>query len=292
MEQAGATLTANPRVPLFGGAVLISLSPVWVKLVSVSPTVSGFYRVLIGGLALAVFLLVTGRRLALTRRTLLILLLAAVFFAADLWSWHRSIGYVGPGLATLLGNFQVFFMALAGFFWLKQTPPVRQLIAIPLALVGLALIVGVDWNALSADYRLGIVFGLITAVTYAGYLLSLRQARAQAVHRSAAREVAVVSLLTAVLLGVSAAAEGVSLAIPSANDALYLLTYGVISQCVGWLLIAGSLPRVSATTASIALLLQPTLSFAWDVLFFARGITPGELLGAVIVLGAIYLGSK
>ena len=25
---------------------------------------------------------------------------AAVFFALDLYAWHRSIGYVGPGLAT------------------------------------------------------------------------------------------------------------------------------------------------------------------------------------------------
>ena len=47
-------ITGNPTLRLFIGAALISLSPVWVKLVSVSPTVSGFYRVLIGGGALAV----------------------------------------------------------------------------------------------------------------------------------------------------------------------------------------------------------------------------------------------
>ena len=104
----------GPHLRLFLGAVLISLSPVWVKLVSVSPTVSGFYRTLIGGTALTVFLLVTGRGLKLPRRALLLLLLAAVFYAADLWSWHRSINYIGPGLATLIGNFQVFFMTLAG----------------------------------------------------------------------------------------------------------------------------------------------------------------------------------
>ena len=292
MGRPNPPLFSNPRLPLFAGAALISLSPVWVKLVSVSPTVSGFYRVLIGGGALAIFLLVTRRRLALSRRTLLVLLAAALFFAADLWSWHRSIGYVGPGLATLLGNFQVFFMTLAGCLLLGQRPAARQLIAIPLALLGLALIVGIDWRALSADYRLGILFGLVTAVTYAGYLLCLREARANTVHRSAAREVAVVSLLTAVLLGMAAAAEGVPLTIPSAADAGWLLSYGIVSHCVGWLLIAGSLPRVSAAAAGIALLLQPTLSFAWDVLFFARGITLQELLGAAIVLGAIYLGSR
>jgi drug/metabolite transporter (DMT)-like permease len=283
---------SNPRLPLFAGATLISLSPVWVKLVSVSPTVSAFYRVLIGGGALAVFLLVTRRRLDLPRRTLWILLLAAAFFAVDLWSWHRSIGYVGPGLATLLGNFQVFFMTLAGFLLLGQRPQALQLVAIPLAFVGLGMIVGLDWQALPAGYRLGVLLGIVTAITYAGYLLCLREARASTVHRSAAREVAVVSLLTAALLGLTAVAEGVPLNIPSAADAGWLLAYGIVSHCVGWILIAGSLPRVSAAAAGIALLLQPTLSFVWDVLFFARGITPQELLGAAIVLTAIYLGSR
>ena len=56
--------------------------------------------------------------------------------------------------------------------------------------------------------------------------------------------------------------------------------------------IASSLPRVSTTEAGIALLLQPTLSFVWDVLFFARPMSATELLGAAIALAAIYLGSR
>ena len=64
----------NPRLPLYAGAALISLSPVWVKLVDVPPTVSGFYRVLIGGCALALFLLITRRRLELSRSAIVILI--------------------------------------------------------------------------------------------------------------------------------------------------------------------------------------------------------------------------
>jgi len=157
---------------------------------------------------------------------------------------------------------------------------------------GLTLIVGLDWDGLPADYRLGIVFGLLTAVTYAGYLLSLREVRTRSVHRSAAREVAVVSLATAILLGIAAATEGSSLAIPTLADAGWLFSYGILSHCIGWLLIASALPRVSATEAGLALLLQPTLSFVWDVLFFARAVTLFELFGAAIVLLAIYLGSR
>ena len=285
-------LFGNPTLRLFIGAALISLSPVWVKLVSVSPTTSGFYRVLIGGAALAVYLLISGQRLQLSKRTWKILLLASVFFALDLWFWHRSINYIGPGLSTLLANFQVFIMTAAGIVILKESPRPLQLVAIPMAVVGLALIVGFDWRSLPSDYRLGVIFGLLTAASYAGYLLSLRESRAGSKHRLPSREVAIISLVTAAILGVSAMVEGQSLAIGSLNDAVWLGAYGLLSHCVGWMFIASSLPQVSTTEAGIALLLQPTLSFVWDVLFFARPMTAIELLGAAIALIAIYLGSR
>jgi drug/metabolite transporter (DMT)-like permease len=285
-------ITGNPTLRLFIGAALISLSPVWVKLVSVSPTSSGFYRVLIGGVALALYLAFSRQRLQLSRRTWQILVLAAVFFTLDLWFWHRSINYVGPGLSTLLANFQVFIMTAAGVLIFRQAPRPIQLLAIPLAFFGLALIVGLDWQALSADYRLGVIFGLLTAASYAGYLLSLRRSRQGSPHRLPTREVAVISLLTAVLLGITAMLEGETLAITRADDAVWLLCYGIFSHCIGWMFIASSLPHVTTTEAGIALLLQPALSFVWDVLFFARPMTLVELIGAAIVLLAIYLGSR
>ncbi len=283
---------SNPRLRLFAGAVMISFSPVWVKLVSVSPTTSGFYRVFFGGVALILFLIFTGQRLNLSKRVWLILLLSCVFFALDLWFWHRSIHYVGPGLATLLANFQVFFMMLAGVLMLGQRPRPIQIVAVPLALVGLGMIVGLDWQSLPADYRFGVVLGLLTAVSYAGYMLTMRSARTDAAHPLPTREVAIVSIGSAVILGLSAMIEGVSLAIPTLSDATWLLAYGLLSHCLGLLLIASSLPKVSTTEAGLALLLQPTLSFVWDVVFFARPMAAMELAGAAIALGAIYLGSR
>ena len=91
---------------------------------------------------------------------------------------------------------------------------------------------------------------------------------------------------------VIAVGEGVSLTIPTIADASYLLAYGLVSHCMGLLFIASSLPKVTTTEAGLALLLQPTLSFLWDVVFFARPMTAAELTGAAIALLAIYLGSR
>ena len=285
-------LPGSPRLRLYIGATLISFSPVWVKLVDVSPTTSGFYRVFIGGVALSLFLLATQRRLNFSPRAQIILAFSAVFFALDLWFWHRSINYVGPGLSTLLANFQVFFMMLAGVLLLGQRPRPVQLIAVPLALFGLGLIVGFDWQDLPGDYQLGVIFGLLTAVAYAGYLLTMRSARTESRHPVPIREVALISMGSAALLGVSAIAEGESLLIPTMIDGLWLLGYGLLSHSLGLMAIASSLPKVSTTEAGIALLLQPPLSFLWDVLFFARPMTITELAGAAIALFAIYLGAR
>jgi drug/metabolite transporter (DMT)-like permease len=285
-------LLANPTLRLFIGAALISLSPVWVKLVDVSATSSAFWRVTIGGSVLAAYLLLTRRRLALSAGLWGMLAIAAVFLALDLWFYHRSIQYIGPGLSTLLANFQVFVMVAVGFLILREPPSTKQLIAIPLALLGLALIVGVDWSALPEDYRRGIIFGLGAALTYAFYLLSMRRSRQGSTHRVPIREIAVVSILTAAMLGAAAFAEGDSLALGSSNDIAWLACYGILSHGFGMMFIASSLPHVTPSQAGLALLLQPMLSFVWDVLFFARPMTPVELLGAAIALFAIYLGSR
>lgn len=283
---------ATPKLRLYAGAALISLSPVWVKLVDVSATSSGFYRVALGGVALTLYLIARRRKVNFSAAIWRMLFIAAVFFALDLWFWHRSINIVGPGLSTLLANFQVFFMMLAGLVLYRQAPRPAQVIAVPLALVGLAMIVGFDWSGLAADYRLGIVFGLLTAVAYAGYLLTMRALRDAADRQLPVREIAMMSLMVAVILGTSALVEGESLAIPTLADAGWLLAYGLLSHSLGMILIASSLPQVTPTDAGIALLLQPTLSFLWDVLFFARPMSPVELAGAALALFAIWLGAR
>ncbi|MGH8312596.1 MAG: EamA family transporter, partial [Gammaproteobacteria bacterium] len=134
---------------LIAGAVMISFSAVFVELVSVSPATSAFYRVLFGGLILLAIVLWRRERLRLKPAALAACGLAAVFFALDLSFWHRSILYVGPGVATLLANFQVFLLAAAGVIAFRERLTWFQMVAIPLAILGLVLLVGFDWSAFS-----------------------------------------------------------------------------------------------------------------------------------------------
>jgi len=277
---------------LLFGAVLISTSGVFVKLVAVGPTVSAIYRVSIGGVVLVAWLSLRGRMRWPPRAALAALVLAGAFFAADLAAWHQSIVYLGPGLATLLGNFQVFFMTLAGVFFLKETLSRTMLLAIPLAMVGLTMITGFEWSALPPDTRVGIALGLATALFYAGFMLSLRRAQIITAHVDTAANLAVACLISAAFLIALTLWNGEPVGVPSPRDGTLLVLYALVSQVFGWIFITSALGNVPAARVGLVLLLQPALSFAWDVLLFGRQFTSMELAGAAVALLAIYLGSR
>lgn len=271
--------------------MLISFSAVFVALIDMGSTAIGFYRVFIGGVIL-VALLVLRRRPLIGRGGFWLIVAGSVCYMGDLWVWHQSIRWIGPGLATLLAAFQVFVLTTVGVVFFGERAGWRLWVAIPLAMLGLGLLVGVDWSVLAPERRAGVWLGLATAVFYSGYLLSLRQVRFRARGRGPTADLALISLGSALLLGMASFPAGESLAIASPQDGLLLCCYAIGSQVIGWILITGSLPHVPASRAGLLLLLQPTLSFLWDILFFARGIAIHEAIGVLLALFAIWLGSQ
>ena len=276
---------------LTAGAIMISFSPVYVKLAHVGPITSGFYRMLFGGLILSAIVWLRGEKLSHGPRYVLMALVCSIFLALDTTFWHWSIRYVGPGLATLLANFQVFFLAAFGAIVLGEKLTMKLLISIPLAMLGLYLIAGLNWNDLGADYKTGILFGLIAAICYAAYILILRKSQSGSVRTTGLSTIALISLLTALIMGLEAWVQKEGFYIPDLQSWGALLGYGVVSQALGWVLITGGLVKLEASVVGLILLLQPALAFVWDILFFARSTAPSEILGALLTMFAIYLGT-
>lgn len=272
------------------GAVIISFSSVMVTLAGVPPDVAGFYRLFVGGLGMLVILWRMGKLKHLTTHVWKWSLLSALFFAADFFCWHRSIGFVGPGLSTMLANFQVIILAMVSILFLKEKPTKAFLVAIPTALVGLYLMVGVSWNSFTPEFKIGIIFGLFTAVAYALYLLSLKFSLSRAEADPLAMACAV-ALLTGLLLGGLAMIQGESFALTTPKTIASLATLALICHALGWYLITRGIQRVKTSLVGLILLLQPTLSYVWDILFFNKPTNAMELTGVGLALTAIYLGS-
>ncbi len=276
---------------LLVGAVMISFSGVWVEFSHVTPTVSAFYRVFFGGIILLSAALFRREMVWHGGRQLLLSLICGLLFAVDLVFYHYSVIYVGPGLGTILPNFQVFILAMTGIVFFGEKVRLLFLISIPLAVAGLFLIVGIDWGQLDRLNKIGVYFGLGAAVCYAAFLLVLRKLQSDQAGLSFFYVLTVVSLSTSIFLALDIFRNGDTFNIPDLQSFFALMALGLFSQTIGWILIANALPMILASLSGFILLLQPALAFVWDVLIFQRPTSLTNWAGVFIVLFAIYLGS-
>ncbi len=276
---------------LLSGAVMISFSGVWVKLAHVTPTSAAFYRVFLGSIILLMAVLGKGELKPKKTPKIWLVVLCGFFFAMDLFFFHIGIRYVGPGLGTILPNFEVFILAAIGIFFFKEKVRVAYLLSIPMAFFGLFMIVGIHWEKMDPLYRIGVYCGLATAVCYAGFILSLRKLQSDQAGLSIFYVLMVVSMASAAFLAVEIWRAADTFKIPDLQSLLALAALGLFSQSIGWILIANALPKIRASLSGLILLLQPALAFIWDVLFFHRPTTWINWTGVLIALVAIYLGT-
>ncbi|MGO4551636.1 DMT family transporter [Lysobacter sp. 2RAF19] len=276
------------------GAVLISTSAVFVRWVEMGPTASAFWRMALATAMLLPVLAVAVRRGASTfkpsPRVLGLVAIAAVFFALDLWMWHRSILYVGVGMATLLGNFQVFALATYGALALGEHGGWRLWAGLSLAIAGLALMLVPGWSHFDAHFHVGVWFGLGTAAAYAGFLIAFR--KAQATRGGASNESLLwwMCVCTAVLLLPMTLAGGEALPPRSGADWGSLLAYAFIAQVCGWLVIGRAMPKLSAGVLGLCLLLQPLMAYVWDATLFGTRLDALGITGLGLSLAGIFLG--
>lgn len=273
------------------GAIIISFAPTIIKLSTLGPAVQGVYRMLFGGGLLLIFALFRRESLWPSPQAVGFAALGALCFAGDLFFWQQSIQYIGPGLATILVNMQVFVLAFVGSVFFHERFMWRKRIAFVLVLIGLLLLVGVEWTQFSAQYHIGVFMALLSAVFYAGFILVLRQSQFIERSMTPVANLTMTSLLCGVFLTVMGLLQHESFVMGTKANWFYMITYGVTTQGIAWLLITKGLPRLRISLAGLLLLLQPSLAFIWDLIIFQRPTPPVEFSGAILTLIAIYFGS-
>ena len=269
------------------GAACISASGIMVKLADTGTATAAFYRCL---LALPVLVALAwteqrrrGPRQPGARRGAFV---AGLLLAVDLVLWNHAIAEVGAGIATVLGNLQVLFVALAAWALFGERPGRRFLIFLPVVMAGVVMVSGLAGGATGGIHPLaGIGYGIGTSVAYAAFLLVLRRTSAGSPHVAGPlAEVTGGAALGALLLGL--AFGGLQLHIPWPSFG-WLLLLAMSSQTLGWLMITSSLPRLPAAISSLTLLLQPAAAML--LAFAVLGERPSliQVAGAVVVCAGV-----
>ncbi len=275
------------------GAVLIGLAPIFVRLADVGPAAAAFWRCLLAWPVFALALRVTSMRrgaigprpAAAHTRPHGLLILAGLFFAADLALWHYAIEHTSVANATLLANLAPLFVAPAAWLLWRESISRRFALGMALALAGTLVLVGrsaqLDFGGLAGD-----ALAICAALFYAGYILTITHLRrgvdALRVMTWSSATVAAVLLPVAWLMG-----ERIWPG--SAQGWAVLAGLALLSHVGGQGLIAHSMAGVPAALSAVGLLLQPLAAtlFAWWLL--AEGFGPAQALGGVVILAGILL---
>jgi drug/metabolite transporter (DMT)-like permease len=286
------TLADRPVRAAVLGALSIAFSAVLVRLSGAEPATAAIFRCLYA-LPLLGLLAFLERRAygSQPAAQVRLAMIAGVFFAIDLVVWHHTIGFVGAGLATVLGNTQVVIVALLAWFLLGERPANRVLLAIPIVLIGVVLISGAidSAKAYGSNPLLGVLTGLVTGLAYAGFLLVLRHGNADLRRPAGPLFIATaVGAVGSLLLGLPLGEVDL---IPSWPAHGYLIALALSSQVVGWLLISVSLPRLPAALTSIVLTLQPVAAVMLGIVLLGEAPSSVQLAGAATILAGMSLAA-
>jgi len=269
------------------GALAIAFSSILVRLSHASPSTAAIFRCFFALPVLGLLAWLEDRRFGSrpwSERKVLVI--AGVFFAADLILWHHSIDDVGAGLATVLANIQMVLVPLVAWALLSERPGGRVLAALPVALLGVVLISGVlQHGAYGRDPGRGTLFGLAAGVAYVGFLLLLRRGAAD-LRRVAGPLFDATLTATVVSVAVGLIVGDADLT-PGWPGVGWLILLALTSQVIGWLLIGTSLPRLPAAVTSLILAVQPVGSVALAALILGESPSGLQLIGVAVVLGAV-----
>lgn len=288
------------------GIICISTSAILVTVAGAAPTTAAFYRNFFAAMIwLALYrystplkqcavstnsevrlTLVWLKRLMDRGGICLIFLILGISFAVDLWAWHRCIVLVGAGPATLMGNVQVVFIAFLSRLVFGEVLKRYYWFGSGLALVGIGLLTLT--GGVGERVVLGVLYGLVTALTYALFLIFLKILGRYEI--SPEQTLFWVSTSTMVFLAIPFLLYEPVL-LPRFQSLSWLLLHAFVSSVVGWWLIVRALQVLPVAQAATFLLLQPLLTSLWGHIFLEQHLQMIQVVGIVVALIGIRLAN-
>ena len=280
---------------LFVGAVTIAFAPILVRLSEVGPSATGFHRFLLAiplYCAMAATLpratVAEGSERPTSVRDFVLISMAGVYLAADVAVWHYSIQMTTVANSTLLANVAPVFVVLAGWILFGTRVTGTYMIGLAAAMTGVFILSRASLS-LSEEHFIGDLLGVLTAVFYAAYQMSVERLRKR------------FSTVTIMKYAIPASALiMLPVALASGDDLLpvtlagwgFLIALAAGPQVFGQGLIAWALAHLPVAFASVSLLVQPVTAalVAWAL--FGEQIGAQQAVGGVIVLAGIMLARR
>lgn len=256
---------------------------IFVKLSALPPVNTGFYRVLF---SLPLLFPLAYRNLKkLTKRDVVILLLAGIFLAGDVSLWNLSFRYTSVANANLLANLTPFTVIPVSYFIFKERIPKFFIVGAGITLLGVFILISGKAAPSQSSY-FGDFLSLCASFFYAGFLLISYRLRDH--------------IESSVIMFVSGFGSAFTLFITSTlmegfrvphgvNELWPLIGLTLCLQVIGHNLLAHCQGKVNVNLSSIICLSQPAIASVYSFIIFSEVISGMEISGILIVMLGVFL---
>ncbi len=224
---------------------------------------------------------------SLNKKEFTALLFSGVFgTAATTLLLYGSYAYIDVGMATALHFLYPLFITLVGILFFSEKMGVFG---------AAAVITGIGGVFFLVDFRgskslLGIVLSIISAATYALYMLCVQHTELKKMHYiKLGFYYAVVNAIVA---------GGYGLFAGQLNFSMTGFAWGIVFALAmliavgGVILLNYSIVKIGASTASILCVLEPICSVAFGVWFLNEKMTVFKVIGFLLVIISVVLSTK
>ena len=277
----------NYFILLAFGAMLIGFAPIFVKLSMLSSSAISFYRMFLALPFLFLLNYILNKKFFFrvkNKKTILYAAFASLAFTTDLTLWHFSMDITSVSNATIIVNSAPIFVAILSFIFFKERLTKGFLLSFLVTYIGIVGLIYFSNNYVNGKL-LGDILCLIAAFFYGVYLLVI----ARLGKENSLNIIFYTTFFCCLFSIIPMMIEGGNLVPSSSFEWLNLILMAFLCQFGGQYFITHAIGKISASGASIGLLMQPLTATILAAIIFSEILTSLQIIFALISLFGIYL---
>ena len=277
----------NYFILLSFGAMLIGFAPIFVELSSLSPFAIGFYRMFLTIPFLFAVNYAVNKRFSFkvnNKRTILYAAFASLAFTTDLTLWHFSMTITSISNATIIVNSAPIFVAILSFIIFKEKLSKGFLLSFVITYTGIIGLIYFSNNYINGKV-LGDILCLVAAFFYGIYLLIIAK-----LGKENSLNIIFYTTFFCCIFSVIPMIVGVGIIFPTSNtEWLNLLLLAILCQLGGQYFITHAIGKISASSGSIGLLMQPITATILAAIIFNQILNTAQIIFVFVAMFGIYL---
>ena len=278
---------SNYFLMLASGAMLIGFAPIFVKWSELSPSAILFYRMILTLPFLFLLNFYLNKKISFQvkdKKTIFYSAIASIAFTFDLVLWHYAMDITSVSNATIIVNSAPILIAVLSYIFFKEKPAKGFTASFVITYIGIIGLIIFSNNYINGKI-LGDILCLFAAFGYATYLLIISKLGKE----TALNIIFYTTLFCSIFAIIPMFLESGN-KLPSSSfewQNLFLLAF--LCQFGGQFLITYGIAKISASSGSIGLLMQPLTATILASFIFSEILNANQILFIFITLFGIYL---